>query len=330
MIRIFHKRAFPAKLIALGRLFRRLPIIHPLHDRVKMDLYHASAGHGGEELVDNVLKSIHFPLPYAVFPNIRLFEQSIPSTQIDILLITPAYALILEVKNWSGSVTFQPIGQVIQRRDEASRSLDCPTIQANTIRNHVVDWLSKYQVNLPVYQCVVFPYASTMIHGAENRNILFSKELPIFIRKLNKLPRLLSDSAFNKLSQKVKLADHPFIQPPICRQYDLTIQNLTKGLFCERCDAPLHRHSLKVHVCKACLYIPENPYIEAMQDWFTLIHPHVKNNELADFTKTPSPRTVSYFMSLSGFPATGDKKSRKYHFNEKSRAQFLSNQRIKK
>lgn len=325
MIDIFYQRAESEKLLALRYLFRRLSITHPKYITVKHDLYNAEAGHAGEQFVDSIIKSIHFPLPYAVFPNLRLYEHGIPSTQIDILLITQSYALVLEVKNWAGDVTFQSIGQVHQKKPDVAKTMDCPTVQVETNRCHFMDWLTKHNVQLPVHKAVIFPHVTTVIHGAENREVLFSKELPLLIRKLNNLPIQITHNSFQNLCMKISQADKPYTENHFCKTYDLTDKDLLKGLFCEKCGQLLNKQSHRIYVCKLCMYIPDNPYKESMTAWFTLFKPLVQNKEIMNFTGSLSPRTVSYFMKISGFPYSGDRKARRYHLNKIAKHKYESN-----
>jgi hypothetical protein len=63
MIFIFYERLKPNNIDPLTRLKKRLPDSHPKYLDVCNDLYNFTAGHGGEERVDQVLRKIPFPEP---------------------------------------------------------------------------------------------------------------------------------------------------------------------------------------------------------------------------------------------------------------------------
>lgn len=320
MIFIQLKREISTKLVALRRLHRRMSINHPQYIDVKRDLY--NAGYGGEEYIDSVLSTIHFPIPHTIFPNIRFLKKNIPSFQIDILVLTSAYALIIEVKNWGGKISFQDIGQVLQKKDHIE-SIDCPTIQPDYLRDNVQDWFNKHDFYLPVHRVVILPDASTMIYDAENRDIHFAKELPTIIRKLNNLPLQLREDQFFTLSRKISHANRPTESHSICQQYKILPSDLLKGIFCTKCNGPLIKESNRVYVCTYCLYIPDNPFYDVMVDWFTLIGNQISNRQLRFLSGIDASYTVGYFMKKSQFPHSGMNKGTVYHVNHHEQQKYL-------
>jgi len=316
-------RVMSAKLLALRRLHRRLSINHPKFVDVQQDLYNSKAGHGGEEYIDSVLSTIHFPIPHIILPNFRLQERNIPSTQIDILLITPAYALIIEVKNWAGIITFQDTGQVIQEKDGFVRSMDCPIVQAEYYQENLQDWFMNNAVPSTVHRVVIFPFASTILKNAENRGVHFAKELPSIIRRLNKLPVQLTNEQFNSLSLKLNASNRPFSDQSLCDKYGVLPSELSRGIYCLKCDGPLVKRTNRIYVCSHCLYIPDNPLYDVMMDWFTLVDSHITNKQLRLLSGVEVPYTVGYFMKKTNFPRSGKTKATVYHINNEEKNNFV-------
>ncbi|WP_017380225.1 nuclease-related domain-containing protein [Paenisporosarcina sp. TG-14] len=321
MIFIQIKKEISTKLVALKRLHRRMSINHPKYIDVKRDLYNAKAGHGGEEYIDSVLSSIYFPIPH-IFHNIRFLEKNIPSTQTDILVFTSAYALIIEVNNWSGKTTFQDIGQILQKNEHVE-SIDCPTIHADYFRDNLQDWFSKHDLHLPVHRVVIFPYASTINYCSENGDIHFAKELLAIVQKLNKLPIQLSEARFITYSKKISHANHPYASHSICQQYKIMPSDLLKGIFCTKCDGPLVKESNRIYVCAHCLHIPDNPFYDVMVDWFTLIGNQISNRQLRFLSGIDTSYIVGYFMKKSQFPHSGMNKGTIYHVNQQEQQNFI-------
>ena len=323
MISIFLERTVPAKLIALERVVRRLHHNHPQFDTVKQALYNAQSGHGGEQHIDSALASLHFTIPHLIFPNFRLKANHIPSTQIDILLLTSSYALVIEVKNWSGTITFQNTGQAIQEKNGILRSMDCPIVQAEYYKENLLEWFLMNDIPLPVHRVVIFPYASTLLIGADNRGVHFSKELPQIIRKLNKLPAQLQLQQFEALSIKLQAANQPFANENICQHYGIQPNELMKGLYCSNCHNQLFKKNRRYYACTKCSTIPENPIQEAMIDWFTLFGNHVTNKDIRMLTGIEDSYKVQYLMKKTSFPSSGLNKGTVYHLNEEEKNKYL-------
>ena len=323
MIIIIYEREVPEKLVALQRLARRLPPDHPHFDHVKLALYNAQSGLGGEKYIDSTLFDMYFPIPHTIFPNYRLYEKYIPSTQIDILIITPAYALVIEVKNWGGTITFQNTGQAIQEKNGVVRSMDCPIVQAEYYRENLQDWFQLHDIVLPVHRVVIFPFASTLLRGAENRGVHFSKELPIIIRKLNKLPLQMDTKDFDLLSLKLHGANNTFANEKVCHKYGILPSMLTKGFFCTHCDIQLLKKNSRHYICPSCSAVPANPVLEIMLDWFTLFSNQVTNKNIRTLSGLVDSHRIQYFMKKSGFPSSGRNKGTVYHVNETEKEKYL-------
>lgn len=299
----------------LTRLKKRLPDSHPKYVDVCNDLYNFKAGHGGEERVDEVLRKIPFPEPYAILPNIRLMDSHISSTQIDILIVTTQYAMVLEVKNWTGKLTFRDSpSQVIQETPTFTRSLDCPCVQAENAKDRLTHWLKNMHFSIPVYHAVVFPYASTIINVTDGKiGIYVASELPLVFKKLNQLSPHVSDDSFQDIVSKLRNNNTPFIIKPICNDYSLSPSDLKKGIYCSRCNFHLIKKSTRLYYCPSCLFVPINPFSDAMTDWFTLVDSKITNKQLREFTNTSSSHSIGYFMKISGYVQSGTTRGSVYH-----------------
>lgn len=308
MIFIFYKRLMPTNIDALTRLKKRLLENHPKYLEVCSDLYNFKAGHAGEERVDEVLRRIPFPSPYAILPNIRLQDENIISTQVDILVMTTQYVMVLEIKNWTGTLNFKDSpSQVIQETSTITRSFDCPCVQA------VSHWLQKMDIHLPVYHAVVFPYASTILQVPNTKtDVYVASELPLVFKKLHQLPPLITNESFQHTVLKVWNDNTPFKHSPICKDYSIQLYDLKKGLYCSNCNFHLTKKSSRMYYCRNCLSVPTNPFADAMTDWFALFSSTISNKQLREFTNTQTSYSVSYYMKLSGYLRRGSTKGSVY------------------
>ena len=86
---------------SLAQLFKRLPKSHPKYAYIRDEMMQKIAGDIGEEAVMRELEKLKLPFKYYLFHNVSFFSESY--FQMDILLISPYFAMVLEVKNISSS-----------------------------------------------------------------------------------------------------------------------------------------------------------------------------------------------------------------------------------
>ena len=288
-----------------------------MYEKVSMDFYNYTAGFGGEERVDQVLRRFAFAEPYAVLPKLHLHDPIVASTQNDVLIGTSKYFLILEVKNWTGSLDFKNSPrQVIQTTSTYTKSHDCPCAQAETIRDRMVRWLKRNEIEIPVFHAVIFPYASTIINKSPLiSNVHIASELPILLKEYENLPPLIAEDLFQATISSLWSENTTFKVNPLCTKYSILPSDLKTGLFCSTCDFYLLKKSSRSYYCPSCVTIPSNPFADAMTDWFFLVGSSISNQELKAFTNTTTSHTVGYFMKSSGYKKKGKTRDSLY-FNE--------------
>lgn len=103
---IVKKRKVPLAIRKLRALTYRLPPNHPKLPLIMNDLKKREAGYKGECSIDFPLSFLE-PKSYFIFHDLRLQDQS-RFFQLDTLLISKKFALIIEVKNMAGSLYFDP------------------------------------------------------------------------------------------------------------------------------------------------------------------------------------------------------------------------------
>ena len=103
-IRIIRRK--PELLKSLPRLLARLHPKSQVHQEVTDQLYRIQAGYAGEVKVDKYLEAVDFLKPVHIFTDLQLPVNPKFAIQIDTLILTPAFALILEIKNIAGTLTY--------------------------------------------------------------------------------------------------------------------------------------------------------------------------------------------------------------------------------
>lgn len=91
----------PLSLRKLQALFERTPIDHPARSQIQNDLGRTTVGFKGEESLLYYLEFLN-EQQYFIFHNLRLPIRKDKFFQLDYLILSATFFLILEVKNYSG------------------------------------------------------------------------------------------------------------------------------------------------------------------------------------------------------------------------------------
>ncbi len=133
---IIQDREIPRIILKLQALLRRLPLNHPKIQVLVDELNRRSAGHKGEEALDYPL-SLLDPKDYLIFHGLRL-QINNNFFQIDTLVISKHYILLIEVKNLAGSIYFDPVfSQLIQMKDDQKLAFPDPSNPTTKTRNAI-------------------------------------------------------------------------------------------------------------------------------------------------------------------------------------------------
>lgn len=178
------ERVSPDLLESLPRLLHRLSKRHAAYETVALDYYKVKAGFGGEQRVDQILRQSRWRDRIAVIGDLQLAD---PFCQIDTVILTPHFVLVLEVKNFSGTLSFDEKSYHMKQRTRDGKLLgfNSPVTQAWNAQEEVKILLEEFGILLPVYTCVVLPYSSTLIEDAPVEvPVIYGNSLKRFIYNL--------------------------------------------------------------------------------------------------------------------------------------------------
>jgi hypothetical protein len=147
----------------LEALLRRMPEMEPGRDRAVSELKKRRAGYIGDLKLDYYLSFLD-EKEYWIYHGLRLSNGS-QFFQIDTLLLTKKFAMILEVKNWNGTLIFEPeFHQVLRIHNEKEEAFHDPISQAEHRSRQLKKWLSeKGFPNIPIEFAVIISSPSTII-----------------------------------------------------------------------------------------------------------------------------------------------------------------------
>ncbi|WP_221566910.1 nuclease-related domain-containing protein [Alkalihalobacillus sp. TS-13] len=177
---IMKERTEPVKIPKLEAQLRRLPYLHPQYPLIEKELAMCKAGYRGEQALDYYLEYLP-EKNYYIFHDLRLFDIH-HYFQIDTLIVTPYFMLIVEVKNIAGKLRFDEINQMVRSKDGMEEGLPDPFLQLQWLSRKLAHLLQIHNLPpLPINHIVVISRPSTIIETSEYtpEKLTHSSNLPL-------------------------------------------------------------------------------------------------------------------------------------------------------
>ncbi|KON88317.1 hypothetical protein AF332_16925 [Sporosarcina globispora] len=313
------ERGIPDYISKLEALIRRIPDTEPGREKAISELRKRRAGYKGEQKLDYYLSFLD-EKEYKIFHGLRLLNGKY-YFQIDTLVLTKKYAIIIEVKNWNGTIIFEPdFHQLIRILNDKEEAFHDPLSQAEHQQRQFKKWLrTNGYPDLPIEYAVVISSPSTIIKSPYKQisdKVLHAHRLISKIssvEKTNPVERL-NEKEVKKIS-KTLLKKHVPHKADILKLFNINHQTLLTGVHCPKCSAlPMIFHWGKWH-CSSCKAISTTAHHQALQDYFHLIKPRITSKEFREFTHVSSLNAATRLLSNMGIPFEGERSKRIYHKN---------------
>lgn len=199
--------------------------------------------------------------------------------QIDFIIFTKSYILLLEVKNIKGTIRFQQYpSQIVRTLDGVTQAMDCPFTQMT--RNVLQFRKLLGNQPLPVYSAIVWANRSAVIEQLSfeaPHPLLFLKQLPDFISKLP--TEEMKGVSLQRLVKRIQSKATPFFQTNLCERFEVLPQELIKGYICLSCHQKLKLH-VKTWSCSYCETLEKNHLKMNILQLFDLHRDILTGNEM--------------------------------------------------
>lgn len=306
------------ELLQIEALNMRLPQKHIRKEEVSLKSRNLRAGYNGE-------LSLQFPLSflpenkYFIFHNLRMKDPQ-GAFQIDILLISAHFLLIIEVKNIWKHVIFDEMGQAYRIiDDEIEQGFTNPVNQVKLQHLRLRHWLKKHPFpSLPIEKVVVYSNPGTILKNLTKRN-----ELPKIVmhkdKLLDKIDEFshrhthagLSEEQRLELSHQL-LSAHTEKKVDILSEYHVTYEQLIKGVICPDCfNAPMHRKGGK-WLCSNCGSTSKTAHKTALAHYALLFNNYINNRQAREFLQLESSNVTKQLLQKEKLKHFGTKSGRKY------------------
>lgn len=297
----------------LNNLIQRLSINNPQRKELIDEYMRINAGDIGEKFIMETIEKLQLPYDFYIFHNLSLFIES--KIQIDILIITKYYVIILEVKNIKGVIEFsQNPKQLIRTLPNGEMHVfNSPEPQLDEYIYQIKQFFLNYGIDIPIYGAIVFPFTSSFIRQPTEKTIILRKnELKPFLRNIPTGKEYLNDKNvefFNSYFLKDQLTFNPY---PLIEKYKIQRDEVMNGVICPNCGTLGMKRFAFYWFCQSCGHKSTNAHENAIYDYLKIINNTITNRECRRFLEVNNKDQVNKMLRKMPLNKTGNYRNTKY------------------
>ncbi|WP_159433398.1 nuclease-related domain-containing protein [Bacillus tuaregi] len=315
------ERKIPLRLRQAEALLNRLPKSHPKVPELEKEIARRKKGYRGEKHVDYHLTFLPKEKFYTILKDKRLTIGQ-TSFQIDTLLISPQFLLIIDAKNYSGSLYIDRYSEQLRCTiGEVEQGYPNPISQLERQCQLLKEWLQKHFEAMPVEYMAAFHegsgiFKTELMDKRVFDRVVFADNL---IRKIQSYERLhnnkpsLDEKKIRKL-KKLIVRHHQPVLTRILEQYGISTEELVKGVQCPNCARFGMEWISGSWRCSSCMITSKNAHTKAIEE-FLLLNKSMTNSQCKEFLNILSSHASYRFIKPLKLPYNGNNKGRKYYFN---------------
>lgn len=310
------------ELIIYEILLKRLSKNHNKMDEIKSDWAKRNAGFNGEKAVYRMLTFLD-EQKYFIFHNLRLKINQY-YFQMDFLIVTTKFILIIEAKNIAGTLLFDELGQFIRVTQDKEEGFQDPVSQVQLHKRQFIKWLEKNHFpKVPIEYAVVVSKPSSIIKMNTRNPEVRKRVMPLtklleFIDNIDPYYKneSLSMKLLKKLNKNLLKDNTPFI-PNLLEKYNISIKYILTGVQCPNCLASPMIPINGTWKCPHCNTYSKTAHIDTIYDYLLLINPTITNRDLREFLHLPSRQKATRILTSMNLTYTGGQKNRQYSLPNK-------------
>ncbi|WP_134704645.1 nuclease-related domain-containing protein [Ammoniphilus sp. YIM 78166] len=313
---IIKTRETPILLQQEEALKRRLPASHPHYEDLSYSIAKGRKGHAGEKQVDYEVSFLP-DRDYLMFQDLRLMVGSKRAFQIDLLILSPHLAILIETKNIYGKLFFDRFSkQVIRTYKNKQEGFPNPILQGRKHQSLFQEWLVTHQFSrMPVEHLVAIGDPATIVETNDNaifQKVLHAAHIPDKILELHEgtAQALLNSNATEQLS-KLLLDKHTVYYTDVLKKYRVDPSQLIEGVLCPNCQLPGMARGHSAWHCSGCGGRSKDAHVQAVRDYL-LLFGSITNEQCRRFLKLSSPDTAKRILTSLKLPYRGLYKDRTY------------------
>lgn len=310
------KRNNSNELLALRELAIRTPVSNEKQKQFfNKQFAMAKAGHDGEVKVDRILERIPFPMLHTIIPDFHTQSKFGTFFQMDTLIITNRYILLLEIKNIRGQIEFyENPDQIIRTYEGVTEKLDCPIHQLNRNKKALENIVFTVTQKLPIYSAIVFCHSSAHISNyPKTAKILYKNQVDFYIEQLNSLPEKCNKDEYLHLVKTVNTINRNFKRIPLAVRYSIDVLALRQGIFCHSCEqimVPAEKST--AYHCKNCDHIDKEVLSKTITSLFYILHNDLKRSDIERYLDIRTKHRVTKALAQLRCSKKGKARATRY------------------
>ncbi|MBY6037019.1 NERD domain-containing protein [Fictibacillus nanhaiensis] len=318
---IKNDRKPPIIIESLSVLLKRIPT-NPRRKEIEDHLAKHKAGFRGEQSLDYFYR--YLPQDEIILlHNMRILHDEY-YFQIDTLILTPHFFIVLEIKNISGHIYFDHLfSQMIRTSEGNKESFDDPIQQVHRQAYHLSETLKLHKIPfIPIESLVVITNPKSLVESATSHKDAIAKviksadlktKFELFKEKHKE--QILTKKDLRKVN-KILVKLHTPYHPNVCNLYQIKQTELLKGVFCPECENSFLLRRKRSWLCTDCNHTYPKAHVSALKDYALLVSTEITNRECKEFLNLSSSSEAYHLLSGLQLPYSGYRKSRKYHLHQ--------------
>lgn len=310
---LLKKREVSSKQRVLEMLERRLPKSHAKTTYYQEMLNRTRAGDAGEQRVDQEWQSIYLEQTQYLLHDVVLKDEGGSIHQMDTLLMSQNFIVIVEIKNIVGRVKYMEDNHQFIRitSDDKVDGFRNPFDQ---VKRHARMLRRLFQMSghhIPIEYIVV----------SSNPNMIMTSSLSaqpiIHVSGLaEKVEQLFKQHQQAYLSEKNlrEISEHILkMHTPIQWTLDILVDELKTGALCSQCHFDhVLRYTHGKWRCSNCQSVDNQSMLIALHDFRLMLSNNITNAQFRKFFDIDSEKAVYYLLKKLKFEEIGENKNRKY------------------
>jgi Nuclease-related domain len=314
-------RTQPIIIYKLQSLLKRALLNDAKQDEIHRVLRKHISGYRGEQSLDYFYR--YLPQNNLIFLHgLRILHEDY-YFQIDTLMITPHFLLIIESKNIAGHLYFESAyDPMIRTLNDQQEAFDNPVEQVKRQSYHLMAILNDFKVpHLPIESLVVMtnPKAITEFSPAYKEarmKVIKSSGLVAKFEELSNKHRkeIILPRDSKKISKNL-IKIHTPDNPDVCSKCKINPNHLLTGVFCPSCETEFLQRRRRTWYCASCKNNYNKAHEVALVDYALLISNNISNKSCKEFLNLTSTSQSYHLLQSLNLPFTGNRKSRIYHLD---------------
>jgi hypothetical protein len=310
-MKILKQQHMPLRLLAVQALRDHLPPGSSDCARIDDDLSSYHAGWLGEQNLAYYLSTLSGSACRILYD---LRENVLEHTfQMDAFLFLENFALIIEAKNYSGTLTFEPSGrQMIRTLGNKRSGFSNPLIQVARHRQLLLAWLNDHGLpRIPLETLVTFSNPATIIENPGRSRDVAERVLHTeqVISKIQILEKKYQNSS--RITDEVPHIGSMLIKehtdPPhdTLTKYHIPFETLQRGVRCPRCHLYTMNRIYAAWACRCCGHSSRTAHIPMLLDYFLLRGATITNKQARNWLRLDDRQIIKYLLKKMGLRPKG-------------------------